>query len=161
MNLTYFFIAATIGFVVMATITAQALESYFTIPAHIRHACQEDSNFRAAVATRRAYQVTGLLMIASAILCGVISYFLSGSLLYGYWFGFLVALPASYQRFQSKNPENYEKFCQSYADCFSTFTPITEQAPTADTQDHQDDQATDSDDSDDTDDDCVSVNSPQ
>lgn len=139
MNLTYFFAAAAIGFVIMATITAQGIEALVSIPHLIRQAMAQDPDFREAIARRRSRQLAILLFVATAILCGLISHFISGSLLWGFWFGFVVALPASYQRFQSSNPENYEKFCKAYGDCFSNFQAPGQPSP--ETDDDNDDDA--------------------
>ncbi|WP_409968308.1 hypothetical protein RFF05_17635 [Bengtsoniella intestinalis] len=137
-SISYFFIAAAVGFVVMAAITAQAIEALFTTPILIRNAFVKDPDFQVATARMRSRQVAILLTIPSIIICAIITIFLSDSLLWGYWFGFVVALVVSYQRFQPNRVENQEKFKQSYIDCFSDFQPPVVETPAVEEDDHSD-----------------------
>lgn len=159
MNISYFFIAAAVGFVVMATITVQAIEAFFITPSLIRQAFAQDPDFQVETARRRNRQVGIILTLPSVIICLVASTLVSGELLWGYWFGFVVALLASYQRFQPNRTENQEKFKNSYADCFSDFQPpVVEPPKEVATDDPNDDNA----DTDDTDDpDVVPVSRPR
>ncbi len=138
-SISYFFIAAAVGFVVMAAIFVQAIEALFITPLHIQKAFAKDPDFQVATARLRSRQVAILLTIPSIIICAIVSIFLSGSLLWGYWFGFVVALLASYQRFQPSREENQEKFKQSYIDCFSDFQPPVVETPAVVEEDTNDD----------------------
>lgn len=138
-SISYFFIAAAVGFVVMAAITIQALEALLTTPILIRKAYEADPDFRVEAARRRSRQVAIIVLLPSLIICVLVTAFLSGSLLWGYWFGFVVALVVSYQRFQPNREENQEKFKQSYIDCFSDFQPPVVETPTVVEEDTSDD----------------------
>lgn len=137
--ISYFFIAAAAGFVVMAAITVQAIEALFTTPALIRQAFAQDPAFQVETARRRSRQVAIILTLPSVIICVVVTALVSGALLWGYWFGFAVALLASYQRFQPNRIENQEKFKQSYMDCYSDFQPPVVDAPAVAEDDPSDD----------------------
>lgn len=127
--MTYFFIAATVGFVLMLSVTVQAIEALTTTQYLIRQATKEDANFRTQVAKRRAIQVAIILLLPSIIICMLVQTFASGWMLWGFWFGFVFALVLNIPRFQGSRAGNAEKFRNSYVDCFSDFVPEVAPAP--------------------------------
>lgn len=150
--MTYFFIAAAVGFVLMLCVTVQAIEALTATQYLIRKAAQEDAGFRAQVAKRRSIQVAVILLIPTVIACLLVQAFATGSMLWGYWFGFVLAMLLNIPRYQGKRPENAEKFRNSYVDCFSDFVPEVIETPEIEEE---------PDDTDDEDDQVVPVSRPR
>lgn len=128
MNITYFFAAAAIGFVLMAAVAIQAIEALVTTRTLIAKAQEEDPDFRANVAKSRVRQICILLLGATFIICGLVITFANASIVYGFMAGFVFALPCSYQRLQANRPENQEKFRKLYFDCYSDYQPAVVEA---------------------------------
>lgn len=131
MNITYFFAAAAIGFVLMASVTVQALEALTVTIKLIAKAKQEDEGFRVNHAKRRVRQVCILLLGVTALICISVITFANDAIALGFMAGFVVAVPCCYQRFQVDRPETQERFRQSYLDCYSDFNPTGEEAAPA------------------------------
>lgn len=152
-NISYFFIAAAGGFVVMASVTIQALRTLCVAFPLIAATKASDPNFLAKVASNRAKTVVALPVVFTVIVSALLHTFASGMILYGYWFGMALALLLSRKELSPKSDANAERFQRLYGDCYANSQP-----PVAPSQPPE---PTQTDDDDDDDDDVVYAPRPR
>ena len=117
-SISWFFVAAAGGFVLMAAITIQAAVALFSsIPLTRRHKAK-NPEFDAKKAYRRIVQVTVLTLVLTAVVSALVIYFASPAVLAGYAMGFLLALVLDIKRMSPNNSQNQEGYEQAYADCY-------------------------------------------